>query len=123
MPFFKASTHYGDWKGTAAADGNNELSIEKYLTDKGLMNKDESVISVTLSVMESSVYARAFLFMGQDSDSIKQVLANIPGPLPVRGVPLEVTLEEFARLFKELSVSLTYDSLQIHGRSYQEEAT
>jgi len=123
MQFFKASTHYGDWEGTATADGNNEWSVEEYLTDKGLMNLGESVISVSLSVLENSVDVRAFLFRGKDSDSIKQALANISGPIPVREVPLEMTLEEFARLFKHFSVSMTYDSLQIHGRSYQEEAT
>ena len=38
MQFFKASTHYGDWEGTATADGNNEWSVEEYLTDKGVVN-------------------------------------------------------------------------------------
>jgi hypothetical protein len=122
MQHFKASTQYGDWEGTAAADGNNEWSVEEYLDNKGLMNPNESVISVSLSVLEGSVYVRAFLFQGKDSDSIKQVLANISGPIPVREVPLEMTLEEFARLFKRFSVSLTYDSLHIDGRAYQEQA-
>jgi hypothetical protein len=122
MQHFKASTQYGDWEGTAAADGNNEWSVEEYLDNKGLMNPNESVISVSLSVLEGSVYVRAFLFQGKDSDSIKQVLANISGPIPVREVPLEMTLEEFARLFKRFSVSLTYDSLHIDGRAYLEQA-
>jgi hypothetical protein len=122
MQHFKASTQYGDWEGTAAADGNNEWSVEEYLDNKGLMNPNESVISVSLSVLEGSVYVRAFLFQGKDSDSIAQVLANISGPIPVREVPLEMTLEEFARLFKRFSVSLTYDSLHIDGRAYQEQA-
>ena len=121
MQHFKASTQYGDWEGTAAADGNNEWSVEEYLDNKGLMNPNESVISVSLSVLEGSVYVRAFLFQGKDSDSIAQVLANISGPIPVREVPLEMTLEEFARLFKRFSVSLTYDSLHIDGRAYQEQ--
>jgi hypothetical protein len=122
MQHFKASTQYGDWEGTAAADGNNEWSVEEYLDNKGLMNPNESVISVSLSVLEGSVYVRAFLFQGKDSDSIKQVLANISGPIPVREVPLKMTLEEFARLFKRFSVSLTYDSLHIDGRAYLEQA-
>ena len=121
MQHFKASTQYGDWEGTAAADGNNEWSVEEYLDNKGLMNPNESVISVSLSVLEGSVYVRAFLFQGKDSDSIAQVLANISGPIPVREVPLEMTLEEFARLFKRFSINLTCGSLQIDGRAYQEQ--
>jgi hypothetical protein len=122
MQYFKASTQYGDWEGTAAADGNNEWSVEEYLTNKGLMKPNESVISVSLSVLEGSVYVCAFLFHGKDSDSIAQAIANISGPVPIREVPLEMTLDEFARLFKRFSVSLTLGSLGIDGRAYHEQA-
>jgi hypothetical protein len=118
---FKASTQYGDWEGTAAADGHTDWSVEEYLTDKGLMKPNESVISVSLSVLEGSVYLQAFLFHGKDSDSIVQALTNISGPIPVRVVPLEMTLEEFARLFKRFSINLTCGSLQIDGCAYQEQ--
>ena len=51
---FKAGTQYGDWEGTAAADGPNSDSIERYLEANGLINPGEYLIATSISIIEGS---------------------------------------------------------------------
>jgi hypothetical protein len=40
------------------------------------------------------------------------------GPIPVREIRLELTLEEFFALFKRFDVMLTWDGLELEGRPF-----
>jgi len=119
MAYFEASTQYGDWEGTAAADDKLRSSLREWLADKGLIEPGDFLIAATLHVLEINPYVHAFVFQnGQDYESVKNALASIEGPIPVRDVRVELTIEEFLGLFKQFSVVLTWHGLQLEGREY-----
>ncbi len=71
MGYFKASTQYGDWKGTAAAD-DPQSSLRELLADKGLIKPGEFLIAATLHVSEPKYTSvRAFVF--QNGENIESV--------------------------------------------------
>jgi len=121
MESFKASTQYGDWEGTAAADGQPS-SLHEYLKEKGLMKPHEFLVAATLYVGEhgfDSPFIRAFVFQnGDDYKAVVDALAAINGPIPVRSVEVKLTTEEFLQLFKRFDVMLTWRGLQLEGRDY-----
>lgn len=121
MESFKASTQYGDWEGTAAAD-DRQSSLREWLGDKGLIKPGEFLIAATLYVSEhnyTSPYVRAFVFQnGENFELVKDALATIQGPIPVREVNVKLTTEEFLGLFKRFDVKLTWHGLQLEGREY-----
>lgn len=120
MEDFKASTQYGDWGGKAAAD--DQLSdLRDWLRNKGLMKPDEFLIAVTLHVLEhryTTPYIHAFVFIGDNFESVKKALEDIEGPIPVREIKVELTTEEFFGFFKQFSVVLTWHGLPLEGRDY-----
>lgn len=123
---FKAGVQYGDWEGTAAADGAHMTSIDEYLESKGLLNNGEFVLAITLWVGENhggqlgSVFVRAFIYEGTNShDTLKPILDQMTGPIPVREEKVEMTLEEFVGLFKRFDVMLTASGLDLEGREFQ----
>jgi hypothetical protein len=122
---FRASVQYDDWEGTSAADDADAISLHKYLQDKRLIRADEFPIATSLRVGENQggklgmVNARAFLFAGPTTfDTVKDALVGHAGPIPVRVVYLELTLEEFIRLFKRFEVMLTRKGVDLEGREY-----
>ena len=99
MESFKASAQYLDWEGTAAAE-HHQSSLRNWLADKGLIHEtSEFLIAVTLYVSEhhyTSLYVRALVFRSEQSfELLKDALAAIEGPIPVREVKAELTTEEF----------------------------
>jgi len=119
MPDFKASTQYGDWKGTAAADEQYD-ALRKLVRDKELIKPGEFLIAVTLHVIERHSYIHALVFeKGDTFESVKKALEEIDGPIPVRDVRVELTTEEFLALFKQFSVVLTWHGLPLEDREYQ----
>ncbi len=53
MESFKASVQYGDWEGTAAADGAHAISVDDYLEKKGLIKSGEFLLATSLWVGEN----------------------------------------------------------------------
>jgi hypothetical protein len=52
-------------------------------------------------------------------DDVPRLLAaSQGGPIPVKRVEVELTLEEFMGLFKRFSVVLTKKGLDLDGRTY-----
>ena len=121
MESFKASTQYGDWEGTAAADGQPH-SLEEYLTEKGLMKEHEFLLAATLYVGDQafdSPQIRAFIYeKGADYESAKAEIDSIKGPIPVREIELKMKVKEFIDLFKRFDVMLTWHGLDLAGRKY-----
>jgi len=70
MDIFKASAHYGDWKGTVAADNADPLEIHNLLRAKGLIKKTDFLIGLhfsiaeKLGVLEQPPHIKAFLLEG-----------------------------------------------------------
>jgi hypothetical protein len=64
MDKFKAYTHYGDWKGTVAADEAYPESIHGLLKKMGLIRENEFLLSVSISHVDGSVLVGAFVLAG-----------------------------------------------------------
>ncbi|MBJ7314313.1 hypothetical protein ACFOLJ_14435 [Rugamonas sp. CCM 8940] len=124
MTSFKASVQYQDNNGTAAADHADKNDLTDYLKAKKLMSDDEFVVASSLWVGENhggklgSVTVKAYLFDKPSYATVKDALDAIAGPIPVRAVKIEVTIEEFIGFFKRFEVVLTRKGFDIEGREY-----
>jgi hypothetical protein len=126
MTTFTASVQYNDKLGTAAADRADQDDLNDYLDKNGLIDDDEFVLSTSLWVGENHggklghVSVTAYLFNAVGYDNVNEALRLIEGPIPVRAVELEVTLEEFFAFFKRFKVFLTPKGLDITTREFKE---
>jgi hypothetical protein len=113
LPTFRAGTQYGDFDGSAAADGDMGLtSVESKLVDRGLIKEDESVVAIDLYVSQGFTYIKAFVIDGYLNSQ------TMPTPLPVREVDLPISHEDFFGLFKRFSVVLTQKNANLHDHEY-----
>jgi hypothetical protein len=126
MSTFTASVQYNDKLGTAAADRADQNDLNDYLEKKGLINHDEFVLATSLWVGENHggklghVFVTAYLFKAVGYQNVDEALRAIDGPIPVRTVSLEVTLEEFVAFFKRFEVFLAPKGLNVTGREFKE---
>lgn len=126
MSTFSASVQYNDKLGTAAADRADQNDLHDYLKNKGLIKDDEFLLSTSLWVGDNHggkvgfVAVTAYLFEAVGYENMKAALDAIKGPIPVRTVNLEVTLEEFFGFFKRFEVFLTPNGLDIAHREFKE---
>lgn len=116
---FKAGTHYGDWEGTAAADGHDLLSVHKYLRENDLMSDEEFLIATSVYVIEGSAFIRAYTFRGGPAmESVREEIAKDSDPVSVHEIRLEMTLDEYIKLFKQFNVVLTWRGLNLQGLAF-----
>jgi hypothetical protein len=117
MDKFKAYTHYGDWKGTVAADEAHPESVHELLKKMGLIRKDEFLLSVSVSRVDGSVLVSAFVLEGMgELGQVEEYLESHMGPIPVREARFEMTTAEFFELFKDFNLVLTWQDLKLEGR-------
>lgn len=125
MSNFKASVQYGDWDGTAAADDADQISLSHYLEKNGLAEEKEFLVASSIFIGENhsgrigGVYITAYLFTPPPNTTVDVALDAITGPIPVREIELEMTLEEFVGLFKRFKVFHTKRYLNLEGREYK----
>jgi hypothetical protein len=120
MDYFRAGVQYGDWHGTAAADNTDfKDRLHDHLEKEKLIRPGEFLIAVSLWVGEGSTYIHAYLFEGalRYEDVVNQ-LDTIRGPIPVREVSIEMSLQEFLKSFKRFNVMLTAQNLPLADREY-----
>jgi hypothetical protein len=119
MESFRASTQYGNWEGTAAADGQPS-SLDEYLRENGLIKPSEFLVAASLHVGEHDFCSvRAFVFeRGSNFESANAAISASSEPIPVRRVQIKLNAQEFMLLFKRFSVLLTRHGLQLEGREY-----
>ena len=123
---FKASVQYNDWVGTAAADDLDQTSFGQYLEEKGLMGEDEFLLNIRLWVGENLVHrpgivsAQALAFKGSGYDKVSEEIASSKEPIRVRRIDVELTIEQFSRMFKRFAVSLTPRGLDLSDTDYRE---
>lgn len=108
---FRAHTHYGDFKGTAAADDLDLDSIDRYLEQKGLIQPDEFLAGVKMSwgalkgaaktVTISALLAKTINYEGL------RALAASEEPLPLRKAEIDIPLEDFFGCFKQFEIALS----------------
>ncbi|HKS82854.1 MAG TPA: hypothetical protein VJR23_15230 [Candidatus Acidoferrales bacterium] len=114
MERFRAFTHYGDWRGTSAADDSDEASLDQYMNESGLKGEDEFLLAAKLSIVQGSAFVTAFVMPGYTA--FAEVQAALPkrnGPVRVRKVELDLTPSEFLELFKQFEVSLNFGRLPL----------
>jgi hypothetical protein len=125
MSKFKASVQYGDWNGTAAADDADQISLSRYLETKGLVDEKEFLVASSIFIGENhggklgGVYISAYLFTPPPDTTVDVALDAITGPIPVREVELQITLEEYLGFFKRFKVFHTKRYLNLEGREYE----
>jgi hypothetical protein len=125
MENFIAGVQYNDWKGTAAADNAVQRDFHALLKERGVYDHTkEAVIGVKLGISESrggQVQAPSITALIVDADgydNVQRLLESQDGPVPVKQVEVEITLDEFMSLFKRFSVVLTKKGLDLAGRTY-----
>ena len=124
MPYFKASVQYQDYEGTSAADNADQNDLADYLKKKGLMTSNQTILAASLWVGENhggklgSTSVSAYLFDKPSHDTVKDELDSMSGPIPVRKVDVEVTIEEFIGFFKRFNVLLTRKGFDLTDREY-----
>jgi len=120
---FKASVQYGDFSGTAAADGADKGDASDWLKKKGLQQEGEFLVGITLYVGENHgvhkdpVYVEFLLATSGDHDNFQQMLDSHNGPVVVRRVKEQMPLTEFFGLFKRFSVHVSPHGM-LEGREY-----
>jgi hypothetical protein len=117
---FEASVQYNDWKGTVAADNSDHETIKGYLRQHELMSDEEFLLSVSFYSGEGSTSIRVFLYRGgpRIKDVDKEIAAT-KHSVPVREVRLDMTIDEFLRLFKRFNVTFQLDGINIKGRDFE----
>lgn len=124
---FRASVQYGDWTGTVSADNADKSDLYHLLVSKSLIDKDnEFLLGATLWIGENhggkiqAPYVAAIVTpLDNTHDNLQEKLEAHGGPIPVRRVELELTIEEFIGLFKRFAVVLTTRGLDLEDRQYQ----
>ena len=142
MGKFKAYTHYGDWKGTVAADEAHPESVHELLKKMGLIRKDEFLLSVSISQVDGSVLVSAFVLEGMgelgqveeyleshnardrlprsDSAEFRQSIGIAKGNIGGRAIPLDGKIPSLEHAVGVHGVShkrhITDQSAGIHAR-------
>jgi hypothetical protein len=125
MRALTASARYNDWDGTVAAD-NVEKGLIHFLETKGLLDrKSEFVVGVELSVPETStgkgdaVSMKALVVCTASYDDAARRIEDRSNPLPLKNVELDVSLDEFLKLFRRFNLVLTRRGLKLNGREIE----
>ena len=120
---FKASTKYGDLKGSAAADDADQNSPRRWLESRGLLQKGELLLGISMSLAENydkhedPVYVTFLLTAAENVQQVLHVPRADEVPIGVRAVKKEMPLHEFMGLFKRFEVTLSpADGLE--GKAY-----
>lgn len=129
MSSFQASTQYGDWKGTAAADeyGAGERPLEEMFEATGKVNKDDEIlVGFEFSAGEGHFFMGGYYHpKSKSTDSggwIPTLNADFnksQGPIQVKRVEVQITQDEFFKYFKRFNVMFVQRGLNIVGRDYE----
>jgi hypothetical protein len=132
MAYFKASTQYGDWRGTASADDidPSSVSVRRYIREKNVGKPTEFLIAVEFFLGEThhsndlpKPFIHAYFLDGvakyeEAQKKIEEYQARNE-PIPVRQVDIDISLEEFFGMFKRFAVTLTWQDLPIADEEYR----
>lgn len=110
---FNAAVHYGDWKGTSAADGAGKIGPREWLQQNGHSKDGEFLLGMRLEAGESHgvhrdpIFVEFLLAQPGDHDSVKQMIESANGPIVVRRVQVQMPVLEFLGLFKRFSLAFS----------------
>ncbi|WP_037395984.1 hypothetical protein [Sinorhizobium fredii] len=117
---FTAGVQYNDWKGTAAADDADNVSIQTFFRGKGVP-QDGFVVAIRayyLSVSPGNIGVRAVYADGDGFDSVNDQIQSTDNPT-FKELDIDLTLAEFFGLFKRFNVVLPMKGLGLDGRNYE----
>ena len=119
---FRASTQYGDWRGTAVADDAYEDIRD--LVRARRTGRNAFVVGVNLNIYESlgppdlKPFVDALVIDATSYEQAEEYLRG-PDPVRVRKVRLDLTVPQFLKLFKRLSIAISPRGLDLTGREYE----
>lgn len=125
---FKATTQYGDWEGTAAADNTDTHldDLQDILRKKTDFDQEtETLIGVQFYSGEyhggehRKPFVTAVILPKEGFDNVANHIHRSSDPLQTRTIELELDHLEFLSLFKRFSISLTKRGLELQGREFQ----
>ena len=125
METLQASAQYNDWKGTSAADNLDRNDLIDLLEKRGLLDRDnEFLVGIKLFIGENHggqtkpPYIHCLIYSEETCQNVAESIKSQQGPLNLKSVDIELTIEEFLGLFKRFSVVLTRRGLGLDGREY-----
>jgi len=116
---FSASVQYNDWKGTAAADDADNLSVQAFFRANGLPI-DAHIVAVRayyLSAAPGKISVRGVYADGRGFDSVQAQIESAD-TLRFKEIELELTFADFFKMFKRFNVVLPQKGLGLEGREY-----
>lgn len=124
---FQAGTQYGDWKGTAAADEPGaDNALDELFEATGKIEPDKEImIGFEFYYIEGSFYVSGYFHRKPAENSsgwyptLNEQFQKQAGPIKVKKVRVNVTLEQFFNLFKRFNVVLVDNALDITEREYE----
>jgi hypothetical protein len=124
---FRAGVQYGDWTGTAAADNADKNDLSELLAAKKVFDREkEFLLGASLWIGEnhggkaqSPHIAAIITSLDNTYDDLLPKLKAVNGPVPVRRIDVELSLDEFIGLFKKFAVMLTRRGLGLEDREYE----
>ena len=122
---FKASTKYGDFKGTSSMDESDKNGPREFLKARGLLPEGEFLLGIEADTMElhgkwkDPIIVTFFFAQPGDHDSVKAMIDGSNGPIMVRRVRVDMELVEFMAMFKRFSVAFSsHGMLEGHAITY-----
>ena len=126
---FQASTQYGDWKGTAAADlfGDVTDKFDELFEATGKVDPDKEIMIGFEFYHSEGMFLCSGYFhpVPEENDRGYYPMLNAKfqkdqiNPIQVKKVRVEITLEEFFKYFKRFNVVLVNGAMDIVGSEYE----
>lgn len=119
MERFEAGVQFGDWSGTAEADGAATNDLGAVLKARGLVPAGQFLVGfdVWLSEATGAVGVKAYFAEG---DSYDDAVRKFPpsGPVAITEVEVPLTLDEFLKCFKRFNIRATRQGMDLNGREF-----
>ncbi|MCD4719238.1 MAG: hypothetical protein K8S13_05170 [Desulfobacula sp.] len=123
---FNASVQYNDLLGSVAADKADRTGPSKWLADKRLINDDEFIVGISMSIGENHgshqdpVYVTFLVSDLKGHNNVPEMLESIDGPMKVKKIEVDMNVTDFFALFKRFEVTMSTKGM-IEGKMYETE--
>jgi hypothetical protein len=118
---FQAGVHYGDWKGSFAADDLEAIRLADVLKNWGLLQPGEFVAGLQVKLLPlgqgRNLEVTAILTQANGFESLKAALES-GEPLKVRKASVTMESHEFMGSFKQLEICFSRKGV-LDGREIQ----
>ncbi|MGB6096394.1 MAG: hypothetical protein WBF95_08865 [Comamonas thiooxydans] len=107
---FRAGVHYGDLKGTIAADHHQNEPLERFFENQKLIQPGEYLIGYQVDLAASDLgkmlTVRALLTGHVGYANVKEAIES-GNPLKVRKVSAQMPTEQFFSYFKQMELCIS----------------